>query len=77
MFSIARLVGKLKLSANCGGTWKAFRNQATLQNSEDGLSAEEQQAARQWLNGFSHIPTSLCKITFSRASGPGGQHVNT
>ena len=41
-------------------------------------SEDEQKAARQWLGSFNSktIPRSICDISFSRSSGPGGQNVN-
>ncbi|KAF2760788.1 hypothetical protein EJ05DRAFT_508035 [Pseudovirgaria hyperparasitica] len=35
-------------------------------------------AARKWLDQFNPdtIPKNICEVTFSRASGPGGQNVN-
>ncbi|MCJ1224108.1 hypothetical protein MMC12_000751 [Toensbergia leucococca] len=41
-------------------------------------SKDDQSEARRWLATFnqSTIPRSLCQITFSRSSGPGGQNVN-
>ena len=44
----------------------------------DGQSAEEQEAARAWLEQFNRtgIPRRICDVTFSRSSGPGGQKVN-
>src|SRR5271170_5276041 len=39
---------------------------------------DEMQALHRWLEAFSpaHIPKHLCKVTYSRSSGPGGQNVN-
>lgn len=41
-------------------------------------SDEDLSAARKWLSELNPdtIPHSLCEITFSRSSGPGGQNVN-
>ncbi len=41
-------------------------------------SEEDHAAARRWLSKISihTIPRNLCKVTFSRSSGPGGQNVN-
>ena len=41
-------------------------------------SDDEQRLARQWRATFNRdaIPRQICEVTFSRASGPGGQHVN-
>ena len=39
---------------------------------------EELKAARSWLTTFTpeSIPKSICEVSFSRSSGPGGQNVN-
>ena len=44
----------------------------------DGSLEEEQRAARAWLASFnmSTIPNNLYEVSFSKSSGPGGQHVN-
>ncbi|KAI4149046.1 MAG: hypothetical protein LQ340_004804 [Diploschistes diacapsis] len=44
----------------------------------DDVSSDEQEAARTWLDNHNRqgIPRRLCNVTFSRSSGPGGQHVN-
>lgn len=44
----------------------------------EGPSEEEQKAARTWLASYNPgtIPRSLCDMSFSRSSGPGGQNVN-
>lgn len=41
-------------------------------------SEAEQRNAREWLKNFNTntVPRSLCEISFSRSSGPGGQNVN-
>lgn len=41
-------------------------------------SEDKQKAARQWLRSFDSktIPRSVCEVSFSRSSGPGGQNVN-
>lgn len=41
-------------------------------------SDEDLTAARKWLANLNPdtIPRSLCEVTFSRSSGPGGQNVN-
>ncbi|KAL2356181.1 peptidyl-tRNA hydrolase domain-containing protein, partial [Cryomyces antarcticus] len=43
-----------------------------------GVDEEELEAARRWLASFDPetIPKSMCDISFSRSSGPGGQNVN-
>ncbi|KAF2685588.1 hypothetical protein K458DRAFT_441999 [Lentithecium fluviatile CBS 122367] len=43
-----------------------------------GVSAEELQAARKWLEQLhaETIPRSIGELSFSRSSGPGGQNVN-
>ncbi|KAL9099918.1 MAG: hypothetical protein Q9163_004645 [Psora crenata] len=44
----------------------------------EGVLEEEHREARAWLSRFnvSSIPKNICEVTFSRASGPGGQNVN-
>ena len=39
---------------------------------------EEVAAARRWLANFDPetLPRSICDVSFSRSSGPGGQNVN-
>ena len=56
----------------------AFRYRAVSVDSKAEPSEEEQAAGRQWLATFnpSTIPRHLCQVTYSRASGPGGQKVN-
>ncbi|GAA6027166.1 hypothetical protein JCM8097_002448 [Rhodosporidiobolus ruineniae] len=44
-------------------------------------SQDDMQAARQWITAFERLPAEdwpkhLTEATFSRSSGPGGQHVN-
>ncbi|KAF1810658.1 hypothetical protein P152DRAFT_380426, partial [Eremomyces bilateralis CBS 781.70] len=41
-------------------------------------SDDELRGARRWLNDFNpkSIPESICEVTYSRSSGPGGQNVN-
>jgi len=43
-----------------------------------GTCDEELNAARKWLANLDPdtIPRSICNVTFSRSSGPGGQNVN-
>jgi peptidyl-tRNA hydrolase ICT1 len=42
------------------------------------IDDEELKAARYWLTKLDAetIPRSICEVSFSRSSGPGGQHVN-
>ncbi|KAL9126528.1 MAG: hypothetical protein Q9217_004432 [Psora testacea] len=44
----------------------------------EGPLEEEHKDARTWLSRFNvnSIPKNICEVTFSRASGPGGQNVN-
>ncbi|MDI1485040.1 MAG: hypothetical protein OHK93_000174 [Ramalina farinacea] len=44
----------------------------------DAESEEEHRQARQWMNDVDvkEIAKSMCDISFSRSSGPGGQNVN-
>jgi len=44
----------------------------------EGTSEADLTAARQWLASFNSetIPRSICDVSFSRSSGPGGQNVN-
>jgi len=46
--------------------------------SAEDLDEEELKAARSWLTTFTpeSIPKSICEVSFSRSSGPGGQNVN-
>lgn len=41
-------------------------------------SEDEHREARVWLETYkvNSIPRNICEVTFSRASGPGGQNVN-
>ena len=43
-----------------------------------GPDDEDHKEARTWLARFNTntIPKDVCKLTFSRSSGPGGQNVN-
>lgn len=43
-----------------------------------GKDEAELKAAREWLSKFDldTIPRSICEVSFSRSSGPGGQNVN-
>jgi len=45
--------------------------------SAEDLDEEELKAARSWLTTFTpeSIPKSICEVSFSRSSGPGGQNV--
>lgn len=45
---------------------------------ENGAGDDELDAARRWLANFDTetIPRSICDVSFSRSSGPGGQNVN-
>ncbi|KAK7521537.1 peptidyl-tRNA hydrolase domain protein [Phyllosticta citriasiana] len=53
---------------------------ATRRNDSYGppASEDEVKAARQWIEQLNPetIPRSMCDISFSRSSGPGGQNVN-
>lgn len=44
----------------------------------DAKTEEEHREARTWLARFNvnSIPKTICDVSFSRASGPGGQNVN-
>lgn len=46
--------------------------------SNDTNTEDDLRSARQWLSTFNveTIPRNICEISFSRASGPGGQNVN-
>ncbi|EER23220.1 hypothetical protein CPC735_045900 [Coccidioides posadasii C735 delta SOWgp] len=64
--------------------WLAIRpflsRRALRQSPQHGTrqNAEDLQTARSWLSRLSSqtIPRSICEISFSRSSGPGGQNVN-
>ena len=49
-----------------------------LHTTVKSFSEKEVSAAREWLNTFSseHVPPYIFDISYSRASGPGGQKVN-
>jgi hypothetical protein len=55
----------------------ATRRTYAAKSAED-LDEEELKAARSWLTTFTpeSIPKSICEVSFSRSSGPGGQNVN-
>lgn len=57
---------------------EAVRQLADLADGKTGSSEKEQAVGRKWLASFgpSTIPRHLCEVTYSRASGPGGQNVN-
>lgn len=44
----------------------------------EGPSEDKHREARTWLARFdvNTIPKNICEVSFSRASGPGGQNVN-
>lgn len=67
-----KLIKKLRIAQG------SLRCIATSVQNKDGLSEDEQAIGRQWLASFSSktIPKNLCEVTYSRASGPGGQKVN-
>lgn len=46
--------------------------------SQSSASDQEIEQARKWLANFDAdtIPRSICDVSFSRSSGPGGQNVN-
>lgn len=49
----------------------------TLYSTKAGhFQEEDYKQARQWLASFSRVPTDAYEVTYSRASGPGGQNVN-
>lgn len=78
MLFALKIVGSLKhLTGRCN-SWGACRYLATLPVDNGGLSEEEQAVGRQWLATFeqSKVPRKSCEVSFSRASGPGGQKVN-
>jgi len=70
-------IGRLKHLTNRCSSWEAYRYLATLPFANGGLS-EEHAVGRQWLATFeqSKVPRDSCEVSFSRASGPGGQKVN-
>jgi len=78
MLFALRNIGRLKPLTNRCGNWEACRYLATLPIDNGGLSEEEQAVGRQWLATFdqSKVPRHSCEVSFSRASGPGGQKVN-
>jgi len=45
---------------------------------DDSVDEEEVSAARRWLANLNAdtVPRSICDVSFSRSSGPGGQNVN-
>ncbi len=71
-------VRRLKHLTNHCSRWEAFRYLATVPIDNGELSEEEQAVGRQWLATFeqSKVPKDSCEVSFSRASGPGGQKVN-
>lgn len=73
-----RNVRRLKHLTNRCSRWEACRYLASLPIDDGGLSEEEQAIGRQWLATFeqSKVPRNSCEVSFSRASGPGGQKVN-
>ena len=75
MFTALRVLRRWNIPSNGPD---AFRYRAISVDSKAGPSEEEQVAGRQWLATFnpSTIPRRLCQVTYSRASGPGGQKVN-
>ncbi|KAK8156510.1 hypothetical protein BKA80DRAFT_208261 [Phyllosticta citrichinensis] len=56
------------------------RSFATRRNDSHAPTAKEDEvkAARQWIDHLNPetIPRSICDVSFSRSSGPGGQNVN-
>ncbi|KAK8197025.1 uncharacterized protein BKA78DRAFT_245960 [Phyllosticta capitalensis] len=55
------------------------RSFATRRSDPHGTASEEDiKAARQWLDHLNPetIPRTMCDVSFSRSSGPGGQNVN-
>ncbi|KAK1049821.1 hypothetical protein LTR12_013387 [Friedmanniomyces endolithicus] len=59
---------------------RTFRFQRSYAAARHGAPADEADlsAARTWLSNLNPntIPRSICQISFSRSSGPGGQNVN-
>jgi peptidyl-tRNA hydrolase ICT1 len=49
-----------------------------VQTSAGDATVEDLEAARRWLEKLDPdtIPKSICDLSFSRSSGPGGQNVN-
>jgi len=62
------------------GSIRAFRFQRSYAAARHGAPADEADlsAARTWLSNLTPntIPRTICRISFSRSSGPGGQNVN-
>lgn len=55
------------------------RSFATRRSDPHGTASQEDiKAARQWLDDLNPetIPRTMCDVSFSRSSGPGGQNVN-
>ncbi|KAF2085426.1 peptidyl-tRNA hydrolase domain-containing protein [Saccharata proteae CBS 121410] len=59
-------------------SWRFFATKKKTETSTTTSEEEDVVAARKWLAQFNPetIPRSLCDISFSRSSGPGGQNVN-
>jgi len=66
--------GALSTTLYTSRTLRALATRAGSTTATD----EELSAARQWLAKFDAetIPRTICDVTFSRSSGPGGQNVN-
>lgn len=56
----------------------ATKSPASPALTEEEEEEKEQRAARAWMTTFTpeSIPKSICEVSFSRSSGPGGQNVN-
>jgi peptidyl-tRNA hydrolase ICT1 len=60
-------------------TWPAHvKRHFAASTSTDEASDEDLQEARSWLDRLhaETIPKSICELSYSRSSGPGGQNVN-
>jgi transposase-like protein len=55
---------------------RVFKMYSVWTVSDNSTTEEEQKSARAWLRTFNGVPRNLSKLTFSRSSGPGGQHAN-
>ena len=57
---------------------RSYRLLSSLSVNNEGPGESDLHEARQWLDAFDaeSLPKSICDISFSRSSGPGGQNVN-